>query len=84
MITRPDIARVASCLSEYLRKQGPVNLTAVDHCIQCLYGTKHLAIEYSGVNSGEEITTATPDVSEISIEVPFATGEALSQLGLAS
>jgi hypothetical protein len=47
VITRPDVARTANKLSEYLMNPSPAHHQAVDRAIQYLYGTKSLAIEFS-------------------------------------
>jgi reverse transcriptase-like protein len=48
IITRPDIARACSKLSEYLQNPGPEHIAAAEHLSQYLVATKSLAIEYSG------------------------------------
>jgi reverse transcriptase-like protein len=48
IITRPDIARACSKLSEYLQNPGPEHIAAAEHLSQYLVATKNLAIEYSG------------------------------------
>jgi hypothetical protein len=45
-ITRPDIAKTASKLSEFLLNPSPRHMEAVDRAIAYLYGTRTLAIEY--------------------------------------
>ena len=73
VITRPDIARAASKLSEYLTNPGPAHLNAVDHCIRYLYGTRHLAIEYSATNMVGELTTGLEnEIASISADASFA------------
>lgn len=47
MITRPDVARTASKLSEYLQNLSPQHQQAADHAITYLNGTRNLAIEFS-------------------------------------
>ena len=75
VIARPDIARAASKLAEYLTNPGPTHLHAVDHCIRYLYGTRYLAIEYSTSNFVGELTTSLdlePEISHISANASFA------------
>jgi hypothetical protein len=45
-ITRPDVAKTASKLSEFLLNPSPRHMEAVDRAIAYLYGTRTLAIEY--------------------------------------
>jgi len=47
-ITRPDIAKSCSILSQFLRNPGPQHIEAADRAIRYLLGTKYLAIEFSG------------------------------------
>ena len=47
-ITRPDIAKSCSILSQFLRNPGPQYIEAADRAIRYLLGTKYLAIEFSG------------------------------------
>jgi hypothetical protein len=56
-ITRPDVARAANKLSEFLTNLSQIHLQAVDRAIQYLHSTKSLAIEYSR-NSRERYTIA--------------------------
>jgi hypothetical protein len=51
-ITRPDTARTANKLSEFLTNPSKEHLDAVDRAISYLYGTKFLAIEYSRESEG--------------------------------
>jgi Reverse transcriptase (RNA-dependent DNA polymerase) len=46
-ITRPDVARTANKLSEFMNNPSPEHFVAVDRAISYLYGTKSLAIGYS-------------------------------------
>jgi hypothetical protein len=43
-----DVAKAAQILSEYLTNPHEKHINAVNHAISYLYGTKDLAIEYSG------------------------------------
>jgi hypothetical protein len=47
IITRPDAAKTASKLSEFLQNPSPRHHAAADQAISYLYGTKTLAIEFS-------------------------------------
>jgi hypothetical protein len=47
VITRPDAARAANKLSEYLINPSEIHQQAADRAILYLYGTKSLAIEFS-------------------------------------
>ena len=47
MITRPDIAKATSKLSEFFINSGFDHLYAVDHYFRYLYATRHLEIQYS-------------------------------------
>jgi hypothetical protein len=49
VITRPDIARTASKLAEFLKNPSPKHIAAADQTISYLNGTKTLAIQYSGM-----------------------------------
>ena len=46
-ITRPDAARAANKLSEFMKNPSKKHLDAVDRAIQYLHATKHLAIQFS-------------------------------------
>ena len=50
-ITRPDVAKSASKLSEFLINPSQRHLEAADRAIAYLYGTRHYAMEY-GPTSG--------------------------------
>ena len=54
-VTRPDTARAANKLSEFLMNPSARHQEAVDRAISYLYGTSNLAIEYSA--SGDQSTT---------------------------
>ena len=45
---RPDVAFATSQLSQFLTNPGPEHFAAVNWAIRYLYGTRFLAIEYSG------------------------------------
>jgi len=46
VITRPDVAKTASKLSEFLQNPSPHHHAAADQAISYLYGTKDLVIEF--------------------------------------
>ena len=48
VVTRPDISKAVSKLSEFLRNPSPLHIAAADRTIEYLVGTKHWAIEYDG------------------------------------
>jgi reverse transcriptase-like protein/Pol polyprotein/gag-pre-integrase-like protein len=61
-ITRPDAAKAASKLSEFLLNPSARHLEAVDRAIAYLYGTRHLAIQY-GPRCGQEAFTCSSDAA---------------------
>jgi len=61
-ITRPDIARSASKLSEFLQNPSPNHHAAADQVISFLYGTRTLAIEFSA-DSDEDVFTCASDAA---------------------
>src|SRR5438034_5921543 len=63
MTTRPDAAHTANKLSEFLRNPFPHHQAAVDRAISYLYGTRTLAIEYSGTTNGQEAFACASDVA---------------------
>jgi hypothetical protein len=46
-ITRPDAARAANKLSEFLQNPGPIHLEAANRAIAYLYSTRIRSIQYS-------------------------------------
>ena len=54
VITRPDIAFTAARLSSFLSNPSPDHMAAANRCIQYLYGSRHLAILFDGLNNTEE------------------------------
>lgn len=48
-MSRPDVAKAASELSKYLMNPTREHLSAANHCIAYLNGTRFLAIEYDGM-----------------------------------
>ena len=75
VITRPDIAKAASKLSEFLVNPGLQHLAAADHCLRYLYGTKYLGIGYSA-SGGGELTVKTPEMTTDTVEIFEATADA--------
>ncbi len=61
--TRPDAACTANKLSEFLRNPSPHHQAAVNRAISYLYGTRTLAIEYSGTTNGQEAFACASDVA---------------------
>ena len=54
VITRPDIAFITAKLSSFLSNPSPDHMAAANRCIQYLYGSRHLAILFDGLNSNLE------------------------------
>jgi Reverse transcriptase (RNA-dependent DNA polymerase)/Pol polyprotein, beta-barrel domain len=48
VVTRPDISKAVSKLSEFLQNPSPQHIAAADRTIEYLVGTKYWAIEYDG------------------------------------
>ena len=64
VMTRPDVAKTASKLSEFLTNPGPNHVQAADHCLAYLRATKFLGIEFSASGGGElSVQSAPPDLS---------------------
>jgi hypothetical protein len=59
IITRPDIARATSKLSEFLTNPSEEHQEAADQCLEYLYTTRHLAIEYDGLKDCEALLIAS-------------------------
>jgi len=74
IVTRPDIARAASKLSEHLRNPSPDHLAAANQCISYLHTTRHHAIEYTAsCDHQEAITTVLPkEIFDNSADASFA------------
>ena len=62
-ITRPDVARTASKLSEFLQNPSPRHLGAVDQAIAYLNDTKTLAIEYSALTNSQQAFVCASDAA---------------------
>src|SRR5262245_47202459 len=58
-ITRPDTARTASKLSEFLQNPSPKHHRAADQAISYLYGSKTLAIKYSAATNKQSLPYAS-------------------------
>ena len=54
IISRPDIALTTAKLSNFLTNPSPDHMAAANRCIQYLYGSRHLAILFDGLNNTEE------------------------------
>jgi len=63
IITRPDIARTASKLSEFLQNLSSCHHAAVDQAITYLYGMKTLVIEFSADTDEQEVFIEASDAS---------------------
>jgi hypothetical protein len=63
IITRPDIAFTAAKLSSFLSNPSPDHMAAANRCIQYLYGSRHLAIMFDGLNTEERAFKAYTDAS---------------------
>jgi hypothetical protein len=61
IMTRPDIAKSASRLAEFLTNPGPQHMRAADHCLRYLYATKYLSIKFSASGGGEMMAIAEKD-----------------------
>jgi hypothetical protein len=74
-VTRPDIAKAASKLAEFLTNSGPDHLIAADHCMRYLQNTKYLGIKYTASGEGELTIAAEgkdKHVFEITVDASFA------------
>jgi hypothetical protein len=63
IITRPDIARAASKLSEFLQNPSPDHLQSANQCLRYIVGTKNYAIEYDGNLENSEIFLTWSDAA---------------------
>lgn len=59
--TRPDLSKAVSDLSGVLHNPSPEQSKAVEHCLQYLVGTKHLALQYDGSTLEQRIFGAFSD-----------------------
>jgi hypothetical protein len=62
-ITRPDIARTTSKLSEFLQNPSPHHHAAVDQVFSYLQNTKTLAIEYSAETNTQQVFACASDAA---------------------
>ena len=76
-ITRPDIAKAASKLSEFLTNPGPSHIDAANHCLRYLYHTRNFGIRFAA-SGGGELTTKVPHASthvfEATSDASYANG----------
>ena len=63
VISRPDIAFTAARLSNFLTNPSPDHMAAANRCIQYLYGSRHLAIMFDGLDNTEKAFKAYTDAS---------------------
>jgi hypothetical protein len=63
VITRPDIARAISKLSEYLQNPSPQHVHAADQALQYVVGTKYLALEFDGNQKSQEVFLSWSDAA---------------------
>ena len=61
VITRPDISKTMSKLSEFLQNPSPIHLAAADRTLEYLVGTKYLAIEFDGNQQDKRIFITSSD-----------------------
>ena len=61
VITRPDISKAVSKLSEFLQNPSPLHIAAADRTLEYLVGTKYLAIEFDGNHQGRQIFVTSSD-----------------------
>jgi hypothetical protein len=59
VITRPDIARTAATLATFLTNPSNAHMAAANRCIQYLYGTRQLGIQFDGQSSDPEFAVYT-------------------------
>jgi hypothetical protein len=62
-ITRPDAAKAAAKLAQFLMNPGPQHLRAVDRAISYLYSTRFLAIEFNAQITDIESVQLASDAS---------------------
>lgn len=63
VITRPDISKAASKLSEFLQNPSPKHIDAAEQTLQYLVGSKYLAIEYNRRCKDKNIFIALSDLA---------------------
>ena len=62
-MTRPDIAKAAQHLSEFLTNPSPKHMAAVDRAIAYLYSTRFYAIEYGPILPNDPLFILASDTS---------------------
>lgn len=63
IISRPDIAKITSKLSEFLTNPGPKHFEAADHVIRYLDGTRSYAMEFAYTANQKEIFFMATDAA---------------------
>jgi hypothetical protein len=61
VITRPDILKAISKLSQFLRNPSPIHIDAANRTLEYLVGTKYLAIEFDGNQQDKRIFVSSSD-----------------------
>src|ERR1700722_1862350 len=61
VITRPDISKTLSKLSEFLQNPSPIYLAVANRTLEYLIGTKYLAIEFNGNQHDRRIFITSSD-----------------------
>ena len=61
VVTRPDISKAVSKLSQFLQNPSPTHIAAADRTLEYLVGTKYLAIEYDGHQQDKRIFISSSD-----------------------
>jgi hypothetical protein len=60
VITRPDVAKACSILSQHLHNPGPEHLRAANRVLSYLTRTKFYAIQYGGIGEPKTLDTTMP------------------------
>ena len=63
VISRPDVARTANKLAEFLTNPSPLHQAAADRAICYLFHYKNLALEYSSIDDTQRAFTSTSDAA---------------------
>jgi hypothetical protein len=63
VITRPDVARTVAILSTFLTNPSSDHMAAANRCIQYLYGTRQLGIQFDGKQSSHPELSVYTDAS---------------------
>src|SRR5438270_11049626 len=63
--TRPDAARAASNLAEFLTNPSQQHQDAADQTISYLNATRYYAIQFSASANTQDITTASPEQDHV-------------------